>query len=105
MSGCCWRRRRKRGRIGRPPKPIAITSVPITEKLEPTPRRSEEAVYLDPCEVEALRLIDLEKLSFEEAGIRMKVSRNTVWRLVETAREKLIKAIVEGKEVIIQKED
>ncbi|MEM2972367.1 MAG: DUF134 domain-containing protein [Candidatus Bathyarchaeia archaeon] len=34
----------------------------------------------------------------------MGVSRNTVWRLVENAREKLIKAIFEGREIIIQKD-
>ncbi|MGC8850289.1 MAG: DUF134 domain-containing protein [Candidatus Bathyarchaeia archaeon] len=34
--------------------------------------------------------------------MRMGVSRNTVWRIVEAAREKLVKAIIEGREVIIQ---
>ncbi|MDI6806155.1 MAG: DUF134 domain-containing protein [Candidatus Bathyarchaeia archaeon] len=64
-----------------------------------------EPIYLEPAEIEALKLIDLEKLCFEEAGARMGVSRNTVWRLVESAREKLIKAIFEGREVIVQKEE
>jgi predicted DNA-binding protein (UPF0251 family) len=90
--------------VGRPPKPIAVTLSPTTEKLEPTPKKSLEPVYLEPAEVEALRLIDLEKLSFEEAGARMGVSRNTVWRLIESAREKLVKAIFESREVIIQKD-
>ncbi|MEM2105459.1 MAG: DUF134 domain-containing protein [Candidatus Bathyarchaeia archaeon] len=58
---------------------------------------------LDLAEVEALKLIDLEKLSFEEAGARMGVSRNTVWRLVESAREKIVKAIIENREIRIQK--
>ncbi|MGQ9506822.1 MAG: DUF134 domain-containing protein, partial [Candidatus Bathycorpusculaceae bacterium] len=99
MSGWQWRRRRRHGRVGRPPKPIAITINPATEKLEPTPKKSLESIYLEPAEIEALRLIDLEKLSFEEAGERMMVSRNTVWRLVESAREKLIRAIFEGREI------
>lgn len=55
------------------------------------------------AEIEVLRLIDLEKLSFEEAGIRMNVSRNTVWCLVENAREKIIKALIDGRPIIIQK--
>lgn len=55
------------------------------------------------AEIEALRLIDLEKLSFEEAGIRMNVSRNTVWYLVENAREKIIKALIDGRPIMIQK--
>ena len=84
------------------PKPIAVASQPIAEKSNPTPDGEGDPVYLDVAEVEALRLIELEKLSFEEAGLRMGVSRNTVWRIVEAAREKLVKAIIEGREVIIQ---
>jgi len=105
MAGWRWRRRHRHGRVGRPPKPIAVASIAIIEKLEPIPKRSVEPVYLELAEVEALRLIDLEKLSFEEAGVRMSVSRNTVWRLVESAREKLIRAIIEGREVVIQREE
>lgn len=81
-----------------------IASVPSTEKLEPVPKRSEEPIYLEPAEVEVLRLVDSEKLSFEEAGRRMSVSRNTVWRLAENAREKIISAIFEGREIIIQRD-
>ena len=105
MSGWQWCRRRRHGRVGRPPKPIAVTTNPTAEKLEPTPKKSLEPINLESAEIEALRLIDLEKLSFEEAGERMMVSRNTVWRLVESAREKLIRAIFEGREIIIQKEE
>jgi predicted DNA-binding protein (UPF0251 family) len=90
--------------VGRPPKPIAVTSNPITKKLEPTPKKGLEPIHLEQAEVEALRLIDLEKLCFEEAGVRMGVSRNTVWRLVESAREKLVKAIFEGRAIVIQKD-
>jgi predicted DNA-binding protein (UPF0251 family) len=73
--------------------------------LNQHPKKSLKLIYLEPAEVEALRLIDLEKLCFEEAGARMGVSRNTVWRLAESAREKLAKAIFEGRTIIIQKED
>jgi predicted DNA-binding protein (UPF0251 family) len=34
----------------------------------------------------------------------MNVSRNTVWRLVESGREKLVRAIIEGRPIIILKE-
>jgi predicted DNA-binding protein (UPF0251 family) len=54
-------------------------------------------------ELEALKLIDLDNLSFEEAGLRMNTSRNTVWRIVRSAREKLVRALIEGREIIIQK--
>lgn len=80
-----------------------IRTVPRIKRLEPIPKRSEEPFYLDSAEIEALRLVDLENFSFEEAGKRMNVSRNTVWRLVEGARRKMVGAIVEGRTIIVQK--
>lgn len=99
-----WRRRHRHGKVGRPPKPVVIKPIPLPEKFEPVPRKSKEPIYLEPTEVEALRLIELEKLSFEEASVKMKVSRNTVWRLTEGAREKVARAIVESREIYIQQE-
>jgi predicted DNA-binding protein (UPF0251 family) len=98
------RRRYRHGKAGRPPKPIIVASKFATQKLNPTPRGNAPPIFLELAEIEALRLIDLEKLSFEEAGTKMGVSRNTVWRLTESAREKLVKAIFEGREIIIQKD-
>lgn len=57
---------------------MVITSKGLPEKFEPTPKRSTKPVYLEPAEVEALKLVALEKLSFEEAATKMKVSRNLV---------------------------
>jgi predicted DNA-binding protein (UPF0251 family) len=99
------RGRHRHGRVGRPPKPILIASTTFIEKLIPFPKKNSEPVYIEPAEVEALRLIDLEKLSFIETGAKMGVSRNTVWRFVENAREKLVRAIIEGREVIIRRLD
>jgi|YelNatPaOPRAMG01_1025707.scaffolds.fasta_scaffold00722_40 predicted DNA-binding protein (UPF0251 family) len=101
----CWCKRRRRGIAGRMPKPIIASSIPVIESFKPFPSKNIEPVYLDLAEVEALKLIELEKLSCQEAGTRMNVSRNTVWRLVEGAREKLASAIVEGREIVILKEE
>jgi len=98
-----WGRRRRRGTVGRPPKPVIIRSIPPIERLEPTPKSSDEPVYLETAELEALRLVELEKLSFDEAGRRMNVSRNTVWRLAESAKQKIVEAIIEGRTIVIQK--
>ncbi|MEM0053864.1 MAG: DUF134 domain-containing protein [Nitrososphaeria archaeon] len=103
--GPCWCKRRRKGIAGRIPKPIITSSIPIIESFKPFPAKNIEPVYLDLAEVEALKLIELEKLSCQEAGARMNVSRNTVWRLVEEAREKLTRAIVEGREIVILKEE
>ena len=99
-----WGRRRRSGPLGRPPKPVVIRTALPVQRLNPIPKKREEPVYLDLAEVEALRLVDLEKLSFQEAGREMNVSRNTVWRLAGGARKKLVRAIIEGREIIIQYE-
>ncbi len=104
MHGCCWRRRHRYGRVGRCPKPVIISTAPFAEKIDPSPKGSDEPIYLDIAEVEALRLVDLDKLTLEEAGERMGASRNTIWRLVQSGREKLIRAIVEGRQILIQKD-
>lgn len=89
---------------GRIPKPIIASSIPFTERFKSVPAKNIDPIYLDLAEVEALKLIELEKLSYQEAGNKINISRNTVWRLVESTREKLTKAIIEGREIIVLKE-
>ena len=96
-----WRRRRRRGKKGRFPKPINIEKVPTVEKFTPTPQGNPEPIYIEPAELEALRLVDLEGLSQEEAGERMGVSRGTVWRLIQSARKKTSQALTEGRPIRI----
>jgi predicted DNA-binding protein (UPF0251 family) len=96
-----WRRRRRRGRKGRFPKPISIGKVPAVDKFTPTPQGNPEPIYIEPAELEALRLVDLEGLSQEEAGERMGVSRGTVWRLIQSARKKTSQALTEGRPIRI----
>lgn len=96
-----WRRRRRRGRKGRFPKPVSIEKVPTVNKFTPTPQGNPEPVYIELAELEALRLVDLEGLSQEEAGERMGVSRGTVWRLIQSARKKTSQALTEGRQIRI----
>ncbi|MEG9195337.1 MAG: DUF134 domain-containing protein [Candidatus Methanoglobus sp.] len=58
-------------------------------------------LILDPAELEAIRLIDLEGLSQEEAGERMGVSRGTVWRLLKNGRRKVATALSEGRAIAV----
>lgn len=97
-----WCHRRRRGSIGRPPKPVRIGFIPPIRRFEPLPPSGFPPVILEAAEIEALRLIDFEGLSFEEAGVRMNVSRNTVWRLATTARRKIMCAIIEGRPIVIR---
>jgi predicted DNA-binding protein (UPF0251 family) len=73
---------------------------PITG-LMPTPTRSQTPIFIDMAELEALRLVDLEGLSQEEAGKRMGVSRGTVWRLLQSARRKTAQSLTEGRSLQI----
>ena len=90
-------RRRRRGRRGRFPKPVRVGITPPITGLTPNPPRGLEPIFIDRAELEALRLVDLERLSQEQAGQRMGVSRGTVWRLLQSARRKTAQALVEGK--------
>ena len=91
------RGRRRRGRQGRNPSPVYINHLPSAREFTPTPRGDGPPIQLEPAELEALRLVDLEDLSQEEAGERMGVSRGTVWRLLQEARRKVVQALIEGR--------
>jgi predicted DNA-binding protein (UPF0251 family) len=92
-----WRRRRRCGRRGRFPKPVILGAVPSVDVFTPTPLRNKEPVFIETAELEALRLVDMQGLSQEEAGQRMRVSRGTIWRLVQSARKKTAQALTEGR--------
>ena len=55
----------------------------------------EVVVPLD--ELEALRLADLEGLYQDQAAEKMKISRPTFARIVESARKKVADALINGK--------
>jgi uncharacterized protein len=63
-----------------------------------------EIVVLSLDEVEALRLADLNGEYQEAAAERMKISRATFARIVESARRKVADALVHGKALQIQTE-
>ena len=65
--------------------------------------REMESVPLRHDELEAMKLCDLEGLSQEEAGNMMGVSRGTVQRLVESARKKVVKALIQKHAIVFQK--
>jgi hypothetical protein len=59
-------------------------------------------IVLNVDEFEAVRLIDYEGLTQEEAARRMEVSRGTVWRCIDSARKKIASMLVEGRELVIE---
>jgi predicted DNA-binding protein (UPF0251 family) len=61
-------------------------------------------ITIEPAEIEALRLVDLEGLSQAQAGAKMGVSRGTIWRLLQSARRKVAQALTEGRALAITNE-
>ena len=54
-------------------------------------------------EVEVIRLCDLERLTQEQAGVKMGVSRGTVQRILTIARKKIATALTQGHALILEK--
>jgi len=97
-------RRCRRGDVGRKPKFVNIGRVPLATALSPEPSVVGAPIYIELAELEALRLVEVEKASYEDAGIAMGVSRNTIWRLVENGKEKLILAFFNSRRIEIHRE-
>jgi predicted DNA-binding protein (UPF0251 family) len=90
--------------MGRPPIPRVVRCFPGAVYYKPRgiPLRVLEEVVLGLDEMEALRLADVEGLEQEEMGRRMKVSRATAGRILETAHRKVADALVGGKALRIE---
>lgn len=69
---------------------------PITQFNPASPTPSSGVINLSLEEMEAIRLVDLEHLTQEEAAVRMGVSRKTLWNDLKSAREKLARALING---------
>ncbi|NIQ06958.1 MAG: DUF134 domain-containing protein [Candidatus Korarchaeota archaeon] len=96
-----WRKGRKRG-PGRPVSDLYLHSKPDIKRFIPEPCLNEQPIELSYPEYNVLELIDLEGLTQVEAANRMRSSRGTVWRLYNSARKKLIKALNEGRPLEIK---
>ena len=93
---CC----RKEG-PGRPFSCLYLSQIPHVREFIPKPMKNREPIELTYPEYEVLILSDLKKLTQEEIAKRMKISRGTVWRLLEKAREKIAKVLAEARPLII----
>lgn len=90
--------------MARPRNCRRVSSMPESTYFKPrgVPLSTLEEVVLSVDEFEAIRLADLEGLYQEQAAERMKVSRQTFGRIVETARRKVAEALVAGKALKIE---
>ena len=81
-----------------------VGSIPESTYFKPRgiPLSMLEEVVLTVDEFEAIRLADLESLYQEQAAERMKVSRQTFGRIIESAHKKVAEALVKGKALKIE---
>ncbi len=88
-----------------PRRPIErlVAGLPPANLYKPAgvPVRRLETIDLAVDELEAMRLVDQEGLSHEEAAHYLGVSRQTVGRVVESARRKVADALLGGKALAI----
>ena len=90
--------------MARPRQCRRVGSIPQSNYFKPRgiPLAALEEVVLTVDEFEAIRLADLEGFYQDQAAERMKVSRQTFGRIIESARKKVAEALVKGKALKIE---
>jgi predicted DNA-binding protein (UPF0251 family) len=90
--------------MGRQPLWRRVNFVPKVTCFRPAgvPATRSQEVRLALEEIEALRLKDLEKLEQEECAKKMNVSRTTFARVLNSARQKMADALLNGKVIRIE---
>lgn len=90
--------------MGKPKKNRYVQSPPSVVFFKPQgiPMVELEQVVLELDEFEAIRLVDHEGLQQGEAAQRMKVSRGTCARILDSAHRKVASALVRGTAIRIQ---
>ncbi len=89
------------------PRPLikrCVGALPRSTFFKPAgvPAQELEQLVITLDEFEAIRLVDREGLSHEQAAAAMGVSRQTVGRVIERARGKVAEALVAGKAISIE---
>lgn len=85
----------------RPEGPKTVRCPPLVREFGPTNDFGSPAIALNVDELEALRLADLLALNHTEGAARMEVSRATFGRVLERARAKVARALVQGRRLNI----
>ena len=89
----------------RPKKPRFLRFKPNVYYFKPRgiPLRHLEEVVLEPDELEALKLHDIDGLEQIQAAKKMKVSQPTFARILDGAYKKIAEGIIQGKAIRIEK--
>lgn len=87
--------------MARPQKCRCICSKPKTTEFIPKGASGQESVNLTYDEYEVVRLLDFVNLNQEQCAVKMDISRPTVTRIYNAARQKLADALVNGRGLTI----
>ena len=81
-----------------------VSSIPLVTYFKPAGIRMTELeeVSLLVEEVEAVRLKDIENLEQESCAKKMSISRSTFSRILDSARQKIADALLNGKAIRIE---
>jgi len=88
----------------RPQKPRHLRFKPNVHYFKPqgVPLRMLKEVVLEPDELEALKLHDIDDLEQTQAAEEMKISQSTFARILNRTYKKLAQGIINGKAIKIQ---
>jgi predicted DNA-binding protein (UPF0251 family) len=91
--------------MARPKKHRKVNCNPGAYYFKPRgiPMRFLESILLSPDEIEAIHLADYKNLSQDDAAKVMAISRATFGRIIRAARNKIARAIIDGKAIEITK--
>jgi predicted DNA-binding protein (UPF0251 family) len=91
--------------MSRPCKRRRIRGNPNSDYFKPAgiPIRELKEVDIDISEFEAMRLVDFQRISQEEAAKKMQISQPTLSRILSSARNKIADSIINGKAIKINK--
>ncbi len=86
----------------RPKRPRCISSRPMAKGFKPRGMQDTGEIILTLEEFETVRLIDYQ--GYDQAGVAkvMKVSRQTVGRILKAARFKIAESLVTAKRLTVQ---
>lgn len=87
--------------MARPQKCRCICSKPRITEFIPRGASKKDSVNLTFDEYEVVRLLDYVNLNQEQCAAKMDISRPTVTRIYNGARQKLADALVNGRSITI----
>jgi predicted DNA-binding protein (UPF0251 family) len=90
--------------MSRPCKRRRVRGNPNSNYFKPAgiPLKTLEETELTLPEFEAIRLVDFEEVSQEQASKQMQISQPTLSRILTSARKKIAESIIKGKAIKIQ---